>query len=89
MAVPAATLNVPPGLRAGFGAVFGGFAFLLRTPRALPYALVPAAILTALALTLSGLALFQVHPLWRIAEHEPDLMLRFRVALAPKKARAG
>jgi CysZ protein len=54
----------PPGFRAGFGAVFGGIGFLFRTPRAWPYAMVPAAILTTLVLLLSWAALSQLQPLF-------------------------
>ena len=53
-----------PGFRAGFGAVFAGLGFLFRSPRAWPYAMVPALILTALALGLSWAALAQLQPLF-------------------------
>jgi uncharacterized protein involved in cysteine biosynthesis len=42
-----------PGFSAGFGGVFSGFGFLVRTPKAWPFALVPALILVALAALLS------------------------------------
>jgi CysZ protein len=61
---PAATELQAPGFRAGFGAVFGGLGFLFRTPRAWPYAMVPAAILTALTLLLGFAALSQLQPLF-------------------------
>jgi CysZ protein len=51
-----------PGFRAGFGAVFSGFGFILRTPRVWPYALVPPAILFVLASLLLWLAFGWVHP---------------------------
>lgn len=50
-----------PGFRAGFGAVFWGPGFLLRTPRSWPYAWVPALILVALSLALGWAAVAGVH----------------------------
>ena len=42
-----------PGFKAGFGAVFSGFGFLLRTPAAWPYALVPTLLLIVLSVLLA------------------------------------
>jgi CysZ protein len=39
-----------PDLRAGFSAVFSGFGFIVKTPKAWPFALVPGIVLTILAL---------------------------------------
>jgi uncharacterized protein involved in cysteine biosynthesis len=41
--------NARPGFFTGFATVFSGFSFLLRTPRAWPYALVPAVVLVVLS----------------------------------------
>jgi len=63
-ATEATAPKAPPGFRAGFGAVFGGLGFLSRTPRAWPYAMVPAAILTTLVFFLSWATLSQLQPLF-------------------------
>jgi len=52
-----------PGFRAGFGAVFWGPGFLVRTPRSWPYAWVPALILVVLSLALGWAAVAGVHAL--------------------------
>ena len=50
-----------PGFRAGFGAIFRGAGFLVRTPASWPFAWVPALVLVALALLLGWAAVTAVN----------------------------
>lgn len=50
-----------PGFRAGFAAVFSGFGFLARSPRAWPYAVVPALVFVVLSVLFAYLAIWGVN----------------------------
>jgi CysZ protein len=51
-----------PGFLAGFGSVLSGFGFLVKTPRAWPYALVPAVLLVVTSMTFIWIAIAVIRP---------------------------
>jgi CysZ protein len=51
-----------PGLKAGLGSIFSGFGFLLKTPRAWGYALVPAILLVVTSLCFIWVAIAWIRP---------------------------
>src|SRR5262245_6705862 len=56
--MPLAVPNARPGFFVGFRCVFSGFGFLFRTPRAWPYAMVPAVVLITLSVLLAWLGVW-------------------------------
>src|SRR5262245_59943246 len=60
---PIAKNNARLGFFAGFRSVFSGFAFLFRTPKAWPYAMLPAIVLGSLSLFFGWLGVWAARSL--------------------------